>query len=268
MKSNHLLIQPPPRSSLAGTILIISTAVLLSIVSFSLRVSPWAFAFAVLLSVAAVLVREKHAFHLSFFTVLFVAVPLFYPALPPWPLKLLAPIIVYLAFMLPVPRLRASLTWVRRGRFGQDDAVLVVMTAIVSGIALCLWFWLLKPDLSVHLLSIPAMPIWLYPLAGLGFSIGNAAMEEFVFRGLVMQSLDSAIGPGIPSVMIQAWLFGVVHYLRGFPNGMWGLFMAGIYGFMLGVLRRRSQGMLAPWLAHICADMVIFAILAGIALAW
>jgi len=78
-----------------------------------------------------------------------------------------------------------------------------------------------------------------------------------------MQSMDSAFGPGVVSIFLQAWLFGAMHYLQGFPNGGWGLVMAAVYGLMLGWLRRRSQGMLAPWLAHICADMVIFAILAA-----
>jgi hypothetical protein len=35
---------------------------------------------------------------------------------------------------------------------------------------------------------------------------------------------------------------------------------------MLGALRRRAQGMFAPWIAHVCADMMIFAILAGLVL--
>jgi len=91
-------------------------------------------------------------------------------------------------------------------------------------------------------------------------------MEEFVFRGLVMEATDSAFGPGPLSVVIQAWLFGAMHFLEGFPNGWWGLAMTVVYGIMLGAIRRRAQGMLAPWLAHVFADVVIFVILAGIAL--
>jgi hypothetical protein len=40
--------------------------------------------------------------------------------------------------------------------------------------------------------------------------------------------------------------------------------MTFVYGIMLGTIRRRSQGMFAPWVAHACADMVIFVILAGV----
>jgi membrane protease YdiL (CAAX protease family) len=118
----------------------------------------------------------------------------------------------------------------------------------------------------MHLSYMPSMPLWLLPLVGIGFAIGNAAMEEFVFRGVIMQAIDSAFGAGWLSVIVQAWLFGVMHFLQGFPNGWWGLAMTFVYGIMLGAIRRRAQGMLAPWLAHVCADMVIFAILAAIVL--
>jgi hypothetical protein len=105
------------------------------------------------------------------------------------------------------------------------------------------------------------MSAWLLALAGLAFAIGNAAVEEFVFRGVYMHSLDSAFGAGMVSVLVQGWLFGAIHYLSGFPNGLAGLVLATAYGVMLGLLRRRSSGMLAPWLAHAGADMIIFVIL-------
>lgn len=110
------------------------------------------------------------------------------------------------------------------------------------------------------------MPVWVFPFAGLAFALGNAAVEEIVFRGAVMQATDSAVGAGSTSVLIQGWLFGAMHYLRGFPNGLWGVIMAAVYGIMLGVVRRRSAGMLAPWLSHFFADIVIFSILAFIVL--
>jgi membrane protease YdiL (CAAX protease family) len=143
---------------------------------------------------------------------------------------------------------------------------MVTATVAISGIALYIWYRALNPDLSTHLKYMPDIPVWLFPLAGLGFSVFNAAMEEFVFRGVVMQALDSAFGPDSRPIAIQAWLFGAMHYREGFPNGAGGLAMAFVYGIMLGVIRRRSQGMLAPWIAHVCADIVIFAILAGIVL--
>jgi membrane protease YdiL (CAAX protease family) len=266
MKASDRLIQPPPRSSLAGTIVIIIAVVLLSIIPFSLRISPWAVALAVLLVVAAARFREIHAFHLVFFTAALTTAPFLHSSFHNWPFNLLIPILIYLVVVLAIPRYRKSLLWLRIGRFGKDILLLVIATASISGMALFIWYHAMNPDLSIHLKYMPDVPVWLFPLAGLGFSVFNAAMEEFVFRGAVMQALDSAFGSDSMSIVVQAWLFGAMHYREGFPSGDWGLAMTFVYGIMLGTIRRRSQGMFAPWVAHACADMVIFVILAGIVL--
>ncbi len=39
------------------------------------------------------------------------------------------------------------------------------------------------------------------------------------------------------------------------------LFLATIYGLMLGLVRRRSGGMLAPWSAHVGTDVALGSIL-------
>jgi membrane protease YdiL (CAAX protease family) len=144
--------------------------------------------------------------------------------------------------------------------------LLALCIVLVSGIALSAWYRAIGPDLTVQLAHFPAMPVWMFPFAGFGFSLGNAVMEEFAYRGIILQALDSAAGPGLLSLLVQAWLFGALHYREGFPNGAWGLVMTAVYGIMLGVLRRRSQGMLAPWAVHVFADCVIFTILAGMVL--
>lgn len=123
-----------------------------------------------------------------------------------------------------------------------------------------------RPDLTVQLSHFPHMSVWMFPFAGLVFSLGNAAIEEFVYRGIILQALDSAAGSGFLSLLVQAWLFGALHFREGFPNGTLGVMMTVIYGIMLGSLRRRSQGMLAPWAVHVIADCVIFMILAGMVL--
>jgi CAAX protease family protein len=259
-------IQSPLRSSLAGTIVIIATVILLSVIPFSHRMGPLAVALAALLVLAAVLVKENQAFHLVLFTAALIIMPFLHSSLHDWPFNLVMPLLIYLVVVLAVPPYRKPLLWLRIGRFGKDILLLVIATATTSGIALYIWSRALNPDLSMHLKYIPDMPIWLFPLAGLGFSAFNAAMEEFVFRGVIMQALDSAFGPGIISIVLQAWPFGAMHYLEGFPNGAWGLAMTFVYGIMLGALRRRAQGMFAPWVAHVCADMMIFVILAGLVL--
>jgi hypothetical protein len=48
-----------------------------------------------------------------------------------------------------------------------------------------------------------------------------------------------------------------VHYATGFPNGIIGYLMVLVYGTMLGYLRMRTKGILAPYVAHVIADATI-----------
>ena len=63
------------------------------------------------------------------------------------------------------------------------------------------------------------------------------------------------------SIIVQAASCGIVH-MHGFPRRLSGMFLASIYGLMLGFIRLRAGEMLAPWLTHVFADVTIFAIIA------
>jgi len=257
-------IEPPEKSSLSGSLIIA-----ISLVAFVVAVATpgagiWPAGFFLLLVLASFFVGSRQALDLSLFFLAITTAPLVSPLFRNWPYKLLVPLIVYFLVALLIPKLRLTHSWLRPGHLGKDILVLVAATAVLSGIALYLWNYALRPDLSRHLAYIPAVPFWAYPILGVGFAFLNAATEETAFRGIVMQSTDSAFGPGALSLLLQAGLFGAMHFLQGFPNGGWGFGMAFIYGIMLGHIRRKSRGMLAPWLAHVCADLVIFAILASI----
>jgi hypothetical protein len=107
------------------------------------------------------------------------------------------------------------------------------------------------------------MAPWLVPLAGVAFALLNAAVEEAIFRGIFLQALDSAVGAGIIPLVIQAVIFGWMHYSEaGCPRGLVGVAMATVYGLLLGTLRYRARGMLSPWLAHVGTDITVFAIVA------
>ncbi len=262
------LIQHPPPSNLLGKGVICFCVILLSIVSFSIRIDAWAVVISLLLIVIAALVRDVQSLHLSLFAAAFVVAPYLQPTLRSWPYALLVPLLCYGIVVLGIPQLRRSLLWLRPGNVDREIVLAAAAVSVISGLALLIWYYALKPDVAVQLRNMPGMPVWLFPFAGMAFAVGNAAMEEFAFRGVVMQSLDSTFGPSSVSVVVQALLFGAMHFLQGFPKGGWGLAMAVVYGIMLGWIRRRSRGMLAPWAAHVCADLVIFTVLSGIVLNW
>ena len=69
-----------------------------------------------------------------------------------------------------------------------------------------------------------------------------------MFRGVLLQALDSALGPGLPALVNQALCFGAVHYLNGFPNGIVGAGLTFAFGLAVGFFRRRTQGIFCCWI--------------------
>ena len=265
MTHSSRFISAPQRSSTVGSIHIGLSVLLLTLVSFTHTVPPTISLSALVLLATAWLFRDPQPKHLAVFAVTLIAVRYLLPGLRPWPYTLLIPLLASFCIGLLVPNMRRSFSWLRCGALGKEEVISIAVVASVSGIALYIWVVALKPDLALHVNNIPHMPLWLFPLAGLAFAAANAAMEEFIYRGLIMQVLDSAAGAGVLSLLVQAWLFGAMHYLHGFPNAGWGVAMTFIYGVMLGWLRRRSQGLLASWIAHVFADLVIFIVVVGVA---
>lgn len=140
----------------------------------------------------------------------------------------------------------------------------MLITIAVSTVALITWDRFMKPDLSLYLSQIQNMPIMLIPFAGMGFALLNAVMEEFTFRGIIMNGTDSAFNLPAVSILSQAGVFGLIHYVAGFPNGIAGVLMTFVYGILLGVIRYKSKGMMAPFVTHFFADLTIFVILATV----
>jgi membrane protease YdiL (CAAX protease family) len=202
------------------------------------------------------------AIHITLLAMVWVLLGGFVSFFQVWPFSLLGPLIGYGVVVALAPQLRRTVGWGYAGRFDANIGLRVVATVVVASAGLVVWTLVTKPDLAHHLALIPSVPLWTYPVIGVGFACLNAAMEEVVFRGVMMEALDSALGEGYGSVGVQAVAFAAFHYLAGFPNGMLGFAMAFVYGIMLGMLRRYARGLFAPWAAHVGADLTIFTILA------
>jgi membrane protease YdiL (CAAX protease family) len=173
---------------------------------------------------------------------------------------ILGPLVLYGTAVLAIPPLRHSVGWLRWGIIDRKVTLLSIAIVLVSSLSLVAWVLRMRPDFKPYLALLPVLPVWVYPFVGLGFALVNAAMEEIVFRGIIMEAADSAAGPGYGSVCIQAVPFAALHYYAGFPNGMVGLAMTFAYGVMQGAIRRISGGMLAPLVTHVAADMTFFSI--------
>lgn len=152
--------------------------------------------------------------------------------------------------------------WWRRGEINCAVVALTAASVIVSGTALVAWFLLFKPDLSdIILRFIPqGYPISILLVGGVAFSIANAFLEEFAYRGVLTSGFEyCGFGPAHANVL-QAVSFGFLH-IHGFPRGWLGVGLACFYGLMMGSLRYYSRGMLAPWAGHVFVDITIVSIL-------
>lgn len=125
----------------------------------------------------------------------------------------------------------------------------------VTPVALLGWLFALHPDLSDIRAMLPDLPLAAMIAGGVAFAFVNAILEELVWRGVLQDRLAVLFGSG-GAIALQAASFGL-HHLHGVPRGAVGVLLAGTWAAMLGLLRRRSGGLLAPILAHVVADATI-----------
>jgi len=171
-------------------------------------------------------------------------------------------LLVYIILCKSSDRLRRNLNWLKSGRSSRDVYLPALIFVLLSSAALALWFVTLKPNIKD--LIDKFLPQWNYlflTVGGVLFSMVNAAVEEGAYRGVIMYGLDQTIGPGKASMALQAAAFGTLH-INGFPRGWVGVLLSTIFGVFMGAVRRRADGMLAPWIAHVLVDMVILCIVA------
>ncbi len=174
-----------------------------------------------------------------------------------WPLGLLVPALLHGVLAGAWAPLRGGAECWRRGR---PAWLLVVGFTVVSTGGLLLWATLTQPDLHAARAQIPSVPPSVLVGLALAFAGGNALLEEAVFRGVLFDRLRAWLGDGPAPHLLQATAFGLVHW-HGIPGGAAGVVLAGVWGLGLSLLRQRSGGLLAPLLAHVAADLCIFALL-------
>jgi len=166
-------------------------------------------------------------------------------------------IVLYFYVALLVGALRRSMTWVRAGKIDGRSALLAGVVVVVAALALIGWVKLLHPNMAAYANVRPnGTRVELAEYMGL-FAVANALLEEILYRGVMMTALDAAFGAGWFALVVQAVSFGMAHYHGGFPCGWVGVGMTFFYGLAMGVLRRRSNGLLLPWITHTAADLTV-----------
>lgn len=163
----------------------------------------------------------------------------------------------YVMLARRVPALAPGPAWCAQGRV---PWLATLAVGGVTPIALVGWLLVMRPDLGDVLGAyVPAgAPLPLLIAGAVLFSVVNASLEELIWRGVIQDRLVPLVGVGA-AVVLQATSFGMQH-AHGVPHGIVGVVLAGTWALMLGALRQRSGGLLAPLIAHIIADAAIAAI--------
>jgi len=181
-----------------------------------------------------------------------------------WPLPGLVGVAVYLlARMLTGEQEDSHPTGLRLGRLAAPDIWMVAGVVVTSASVLLVFCRVAPPHIGTGASFLTLLTPWSLVVAGLGFALLNALVEELLFRGAVLHHLGHVLG-GRTAVVVQALAFGLLH-LNGYPYGAVGVGLAFVYGLLLGALRLRSGGLLAPWIAHVLTDLVIFVLIVSTA---
>jgi membrane protease YdiL (CAAX protease family) len=172
-----------------------------------------------------------------------------------WPFSLLIPLVVYGCVVSALRPLRETTDWLRIGRI---NGRLIGLTAAVSALScmvLVCWQILASPSLDYLNKHLPFDLLGNVLVTAAVFTLLNPVLEEIVFRGVFYQAI-AAYWSWPVAVLGSSVIFGVGH-TGGYPPGVAGAVLAGVYGIALGAIRHHSRGLLLPVLAHIAADGTI-----------
>jgi len=183
---------------------------------------------------------------------------------------ILVMVVASFAIISPIQKARNWSAWAAAGKINLTTTLSIVVIGLISSSALIVWArWTdslgiaLKMAEGIQHYSKPLTFIVLIPL----FASVNALMEEVVYRGVLQHALTEAFKNKHLTVLLQASAFAAFHFEVGFPNGWLGYGLTMLYGSALGYLKEWRQGLLAPWLCHLMADMTIFYYMANLAYA-
>ncbi len=172
-----------------------------------------------------------------------------------WPFPLLIPLVVYGCVVWALRPLRETADWLRIGRTNGRLIAFTVAVSVLSCLVLIFWQILASPSLDYLDKHLPLDLLGSVLVTAAAFSLLNSVLEEIIFRGVLYQAIAACWSWPV-AVLGSSVLFGVGHR-GGYPPGVAGAVLAGVYGVALGAIRHYSCGLLLPVLAHVAADATI-----------
>lgn len=87
------------------------------------------------------------------------------------------------------------------------------------------------------------------------FALTNSFSEEIIFRVGINGPLSGLIAPKNIH-LISGVLFGLAHF-QGMPNGVIGIILAGLLGYILSKSVSETNGIFWAWFIHFLQDIII-----------
>lgn len=216
---------------------------------------------------AAVLGRRHLPGQVRDATVLVLALWIFLAVPSPvlWPLPGLAALLVAGVWAWRRGRWSQWREWLRIGRIGRFAWTMWGLIVVLTVLGLLTWNHLFDGELprAYQQLAQDA-PVPVAMAGALVFLVINGAIEDSIWAGVLLSATERVV-PSWLAVGVVAASFGLAH-LHGVPGGPVGVVLAGSWGLVLALLRIRTGGMGATYLAHIAADATIVVMLLPAAL--
>lgn len=183
---------------------------------------------------------------------LFLAIPS--PIL--WPLPGVAALLVAGLWAWRRGRWSQWREWLRVGRIGPFAWAMWALIVVLSVVGLLAWNHLFDGELPEAYRDLAQDVSPGAAIAGaFAFLVVNGAIEDSIWAGVLLSATERLV-PSWLAIVTVAASFGLAH-LNGVPSGPVGVVMAGSWGLVLALLRVRTGGMGATYLAHIVADATI-----------
>jgi membrane protease YdiL (CAAX protease family) len=123
---------------------------------------------------------------------------------------------------------------------------LSIVISLATGIFM--YFQLKGQEVDYSLLKTGILWIFL-------FSLTNSFSEEVIYRVGINGSLHNLLSPNT-IFLISAIIFGLAHF-QGMPNGIIGVILAGILGYILSKSIHETNGIFWAWFIHFLQDVII-----------
>lgn len=129
----------------------------------------------------------------------------------------------------------------------------------IPSVAILIWYYLKNPEVA-NMWPVPPLPVWSIPLVVITIAAINGLREGIFYRGL-LQPLSAKHSPFWYQIMLQAVLFGFMHFMNAFPQGWLGVFLTAVWGAAIAIQFRIFKSISLAWLTHSVADAVMFSII-------